>query len=774
MAVGIAGVSGAGLTYRPTAMGTSRTLFVCVYVAVFAAGGLRYAAFTEPFGTDVSFLPEGAKVRLVGRPTASASTQSGIRFVLDVDSAFAAHRTLPFSGRVQVYLRGSKIDAASPCRRLSVEGRLANLPEVRNPGGFDYAGYLRGHRIFTRMFADGYAAPSASGASRDRGEQGGAACVAHRLKKTIESYFQRSIRDDAARSIILALVVGDRAAIDGETQERFRRTGLLHLLAVSGLHVLIVGMILYQLLRPILLRMRLSWLAAEYVRTAVTSIVLLLYALVTGLPASVVRAVVMAILFMIGTTFQRSSHSLNTLGAAVFILLTFRPPHLFEPGFQLSVGAVAAIITLQPRFSSMLEMPGDGVRLGSFLRSSLAVSLAAAAGTLPVLLVHFGSVSFAGLFLNTVAVPLTSVTLASSVTTAVAASFSDILGVTFGHASQFFARFLLYLVEHGEPYFEWAYVEAQVDDAPVIGALVVGIFMLAQWPRPRIRWRLCAAALSLLAIDLVWDALEGEWRASLEVVFLDVGQGDAALITFPNGRALLVDAGPRTVFIDAGRYVVLPHLQRRRIRKLDGILITHPDSDHLGGLPTLLRNVAVNRVLHSGRTHSTTLYGEVAHLVDSLKIHYQTLRAGDTLSIDASVRIHVLHPDHPRNDADPNASSIVLHVRYGRTAMLLMGDAERDAEHDIIRRYGELATADVVKVGHHGSETSSTRMFLSRVVRPNTIAVVSAGVRNRFRHPDSVVVRRLRSLDVDIKRTDLLGAVRIRSDGRHATVEPWR
>ena len=767
MLAAVVSVSGAAaLSFRRGTLVQSNAMFVSVGAALLAAAGLRHADSGTPTALDVSRIPVGEEVRLMGRPASAAATRSGVRFVLEVDSIQFEGRRLSGAGRVQVYVRGAGVEAASPCRRVAVEGRLAELPLVRNPGEFDYGAFLRGHGIFSRLFADELLAAA---------EQRGSACLAHRLKATLTEYFERSVPDDEARSIVLALVVGDRSAIDGATEERFRRTGLLHLLAVSGLHVLIVGMILYQLLRPSLLRLGFSWFAAEYTRMAVTATVLLLYALVTGLPASVVRAVIMAMLFMMGTTFQRSSHSLNTLGVAIFILLLWRPSQLFEPGFQLSVAAVAAIVTLQPRFSAMLTWgEGDVSPLVAFLRSSASVSLAASAGTLPILLMHFGAVSLAGLVLNTIAVPLTSITLAASVATAAGAAISDVLGTVFGFASQSFAQLLLFVVEEGEPYFRWAYLEARADEAPVLAALVAVIVLLAQWPRPRIRWRLGAVALSLLAADQVWDAAEGEWRAHLEIVFLDVGQGDAALVTFPNGRTMLVDAGPRTAFADAGRYTIVPYLQRKQIRALDAVVVTHPDSDHLGGIPSILRAMRVGRLLHCGRPHESALYDEVLHLVDSLSIPYRAIRAGDTLSLDTSVRVQVLHPTAPRFDADPNASSIVLHLRFGRTTALLMGDAEHEAEAEVIRQYGDAAAADVFKVGHHGSRTSSTPLMLSRVLNEEAIAVVSAGKSNRFGHPDSAVVRRLRSHRADIRRTDRHGAVRIVSDGRRARVKPWR
>lgn len=766
IAAGTLSAAAAALCLRRS--GLSRgALLVTVAAAVFCAGGLRYADYAQPSSSDVSFLAHGVDVKLFGTPFDAARTRSGIRFILEVDSVAIPQTTLPIEGRLLVYAPGKATNSISPCGTIRVDGRLGDLPSVRNPGDFDYGTYLRGRRIFARAYADSVQTDPAMSGFDVR-------CVAHRLKTTIEGYFESSIPDDAARAVILALVVGDRSAIDDATEERFRRTGLLHLLAVSGLHVLIVGMILYQLLRPMCLRMRLSWFVAECSRTTITAGVLAMYAVVTGLPASVVRAVVMATLFMLGTTFQRSSHSLNTLGVAIVVLLIARPPQLFEPGFQLSVAAVGAIITLQARFASAFESKKGGNYLSQSLRSSTAVSLAAAAGTLPVLLVHFGGVSFAGLFLNTVAVPLTSATLASSVTTAAASSMSDALGVTFGQASQFLARSLLYVVQTGEPYFRWAYLEFRVEDAPVIAALATALVMLVQWPRPRVRWRLCSLVLLFLLLDQIVDGLQGEWKPRMEVLFLDVGQGDAALLTFPNGRTMLVDAGPRTAYTDAGRYTVLPQLQRRRIRRLDAVVITHPDSDHLGGLPALLREIRVDRVLHSGRPHDSALYGETERLLDSLNVPYRALRTGDTLSVDPAVRVVVLHPDGPLLKESPNASSVVLHLRYGRSSFLLMGDAEREAEFAIVRRFGHLAAADVIKIGHHGSETSSSSLLLSRVAKRTSMGIISVAAKNRYGLPDSIVVRRLQALSVDVRRTDRHGAIRVVSDGRKSNVESWR
>jgi competence protein ComEC len=221
-------------------------------------------------------------------------------------------------------------------------------------------------------------------------------------------------------------------------------------------------------------------------------------------------------------------------------------------------------------------------------------------------------------------------------------------------------------------------------------------------------------------------------------------------------------------------YTILPLLQRNRIRSLDAILITHPDSDHLGGLPTVLRNVAVGRIIHCGLAHGSSLYAETMALIDSLEIPNSAARSGDTLDFDPLTRVHILHPERPFPNEKPNASSIVMRLQYGRTAFLMMGDAEAAAERAIVRSYGDLLDVDVVKIGHHGSETSSTSILASRALRSDPIAIISVGRRNRYGLPDSSVVRKLFDEGAHVRRTDRHGAVWLESDGMRVIERRWR
>ncbi len=321
-------------------------------------------------------------------------------------------------------------------------------------------------------------------------------------------------------------------------------------------------------------------------------------------------------------------------------------------------------------------------------------------------------------------------------------------------------------------------MQAYVRDPWYLLAMAAALLMLAQWPRPRLRWRLGATALGLATMGLWGGVLTGAHRPRLEVVFFDVGHGDAALVTLPNGRHLLVDAGGRDAFSDQGARVLLPHLERFGIRRLDAVAVTHPHSDHLGGLPTLLRAVPVHRVLHNGQAYASTLYAETMHLLDSLGVAHQAVGAGDTVALDPSVLLQILAPESTgATDEEANNTSVVLRLVYDQTVFLFTGDVEAEAEQRLLARYGAILHSDVVKVAHHGLRTSSTPVFVDHVVPDTaqaTMAVVSVGPSSLFGLPDEAVLLRWQARGATVWTTVRQGALWLRSDGQRVHRVEWR
>ena len=712
--------------------------------------------------------------RIAGEPEAAST---GTRFPLSVSGVRGEARLRSAGGDVLVTL--AQPPWAGPVafpdvRRgdvVRLRGRLLPLPEKRNPADFDYGAYLRRQGIHARLTVTG---------ANDVVRLGRAATWPERFITASRAYvraqIERRVPDRGARAVLAALLLGDRRGLDPGTRAHFAETGLMHVLAVSGLHVLLVGMALYGLLRPVLMRLsrrRLSWRAVETLRAVVTLAALFFFMMLTGARPSVVRAVLMAGVFIALTLAQRNAHTLNTLGVAAVIMLLGRPEQLFDVGFQLSFAAVAALATLHPVFTRALPERWTGlgpVRKGFAM---VSMSLSATLGTLPILLFHFGHASFAGLALNLAAIPLTGLTLTAALFMLVFGGVGFVAGLS-AMAATGAARLLLFTAETGAAHLGWAAVHGYVSGPWSMLAMATGLVMLAQWPRPRTRWRLGALALAFAAAAL-WTTAASRLTPRLDVLFFDVGQGDAALVTLPNGRRLLIDAGVRNAYTDQGVRTLLPHLERFGIRRLDAVVISHPHGDHLGGLPSLLRAVPVTRVLDNGAPHASDLFAETTRLLDSLGVAHHALAAGDTLALDPSVRIQALSPPPSTREGEDNDASVVLRLVFGRTSVLFMGDAEAEAEARLVAHYGPLLGSDVVKVGHHGSATSSTPAFVAAVAaRPGTIAVISAGRHNRFGFPDDEVMRRWERHGAQMRVTAREGAVWLRSDGERVRPVAWR
>ncbi len=747
-------------------------------IALGALGGARTVFDLRLSPTDIgTLLPAETEVDgvvLTGRVDgAVAHTPRGARFTLHADTLRYGNDPLVIKGAVRVFLRPSLWDttAAFPFvrqgDRLRLHGTLEPPPVRRNPADFDYGAYLRRRGIHALLHVQ--EPDQVAVLHRPHGIKGSMGAA----RSYIVNQIDRHVRSREPRAVLRALLVGDRGTVSESTQQQFAATGLLHLLAISGLHVLIVGMVVYELLRPILIRSGCSWQHAEWTRALITIGLLVFFALLTGGRPSVVRAVVMATLFIGANALQRTTRSLNTLGVAALVLLIHRPLAVFDVGFQLSFAAVAAIVVLNPQFQSMLP---DAWRYQGWrgqIGSLVTVSVGATLGTAPVLLTHFGYVSAAGVVLNVAAIPLTALALLSGLCVALAGD--GMVAASFGAAAETSTEGLLWVAAAGESGLGWASIAGTVDDPIMHLALIAGILLVVHGRHPRRRWVLTGTILVLMVAHAWKPNLKARTVSPLEVIFFDVGQGDAALVTFPNGRHLLIDTGPRSPYGDAGASVVVPHLRQYGVNKLDAVLISHPDRDHLGGLPSILRSTPVGRIIMHDPPEESRLTTEVSALTDSLKTPRHEAFAGDTLSIDRSVLVHVLGPPagkfraHGSNDA-----SIVIQITYADYQLLFLGDAEQIGEQWTTQSYGASLRSEVVKVAHHGSATSSTPALIERAASEDGMAVISVSSKNPFGHPSREVVDRWQEAGMNVVTTADEGAIWIRSNGKSLERVRWR
>jgi len=598
-------------------------------------------------------------------------------------------------------------------------------------------------------------------------------------------------------SILAAALLGDRTRLAPGERTAFQRVGAFHLLVVSGLSVALLAGICWWLLR----RMRLAVLPA----TVITLALLTMYAWLTGFNPPVQRALLMTAIYMAARLLYRRRNALNTLAVAALILLVANPAALFDASLQMTLLAVLAIAgvsapllarTISPwrQAATRLSTPFDAAlppRLAQFritlrLWSSALQPLlgrrfsawlvpAAVRGLLCLgelafvslilelalalpMAIDFHRVTVVSVFANLLTVPLLALLLPMALATTLLALVSLPLATIPGAVTAGLLHLASAAVHRLSllPSAEWRIPPTRPLAAAFALLLLLAAIFLARRARPIFA---CAALAAVFAMGFLalWSVPLRIHPANLEVTALDVGQGDSLLIVSPNGETLLVDAGgPAGPFSgnDTGDFygenIVSPYLWSRGIRRLDAVALTHAHSDHMGGMPAVLRNFRPLE-LWVGSNPSTAAYVKLLNLARDLGIPVRSFHAGDAFAFSGSA-VHVLSPApaYSPGASATNDDSLVLHIGYESTSVLLEGDAQHASEKIMLALPG--LHADLLKVGHHGSLSSTTPAFLA-AVHPS-FAVISAGRRNLYGHPRYPVLQRLGAAHVRVYRTD--------------------
>ncbi len=552
--------------------------------------------------------------------------------------------------------------------------------------------------------------------------------------------------------VVNALVLNRKDGLDPAVREAFVRAGLVHLLAISGFHV---GVVVLWVLAACRL-LRLSRLAALGITTAtVTAYVALL-----GWPPAASRAAVLAVLVMGSRLRQRHVSSGTILAVTVLLLLLAGPWTVAQVGAWLSVVALTGVMAF--------ERWGRRVLGGGWFVRSVAASLGATLATAPVTAAVFGTVSFTGIVLNVVAMPLAGLALPAVFGSVLIAPVVPPLGEALATSGGLLLAGLTWLARWGAGVPGGALVTTAGWPAALPWLAVLGLALwlmgrrnTSQEAARRALWLVAGAAWMVL----LWPGGAPAGESGLALHFLDVGQGDGIAIRTPGGHWVVVDGGPRTGRWDAGRRTVVPFLRRHGVKRLEAVVVTHADADHLGGIPSIVDAVQTEMVLEPGGAPETSMYLAFLDELAAAGIAWRPGRAGDRFDIDGVV-FEVVHPDTSwaQWGHDINEDSIVLLVRYGGFEALLTGDIGLPAE---LALQGRIGRVDVLKVGHHGSKGSTGEEWLEELA-PST-AIISVGL-NRYGHPAAGVIERLDRHGVSVWRTDHEGDVTIRTDGRTFSV----
>lgn len=752
----VAVIGGGYALYR--IRGTNSTgLRVCMVLCLVFAGAFWYAVQTRvvPSNDIRRFCDQRQRHIMTGTIVRTPEARSRYTVVtIEADSIAAADtgRMTPVTGRSQVRLNNG-IVAGNYGDRILFSGRLRSPQPARNPGGFDARTYYTSRGVYALMSVRD---ASNYGVTRRNVSFSLQSAVIDPVRNSINRSIDRTMRGDSA-ALLKGILLGQRRQLPDELLDTFTTIGLAHILAVSGLHVGLITLVIYTLLFV----MRLP----KNIVVAGTLGVLVLYAFITNLTPSVIRATIMVGLFLVGRRLDRQTDTVNILAVAAIVILLIWPSALFDLSFQLSFLATYAIITGYPRLKELLpeRLARSEKWWARWLRDGLLVSVTAQLGTLPVVAGTFHQVSWMAPVANLFIGPLVFL----NTTFGVLAALTGPLFIEIARLFSAVNALVLYGMIHLSKAF--SSVPSALVKVPAPSGLLFASFyaaaLLLLWNpadpgRRRARLGLVAFSILLFCYGLLPDR-------ALEITVLDVGQGDAIFIACPNGRTLLIDGGPRSPVFDAGARVIVPFLRAMGYRRVDTMIVTHPHLDHYGGLSAVVESVEVGEVVSSGVTSESGSYRAWRETVDRHGIPYRTVVKGDTLAALGGVRGVFFHPDpffvSGASETHVNDVSLVLRLSYGEFSMLLTGDIEEKAEYSAAHRSSALRST-VLKSPHHGSITSSGSAFLN-AVDPEAVAV-SVGVNNAFRHPSPRVIERYRQRGADVYRTDLGGAVIIRSDGR--------
>lgn len=740
----------------------------------FGAGSESRLEFARPApGSIAAVAAEGGRHSIEGDVVHSPEhREEGLRLIVEARRILLdAEAYVPTSGRVALTVR----EGDSGFRRgdrLRFTARLKAIHPLGNPGSFRIDRYFRQEGVRTTAFVS--RADAVEIVSRDHAP--GREMRLDEVRAGVGSFIDRKL-PDPERRIVRALVLGESAALPDEVRNAYRDAGVSHILAISGMHMSVVGGLAFAFFFWALRSFPRLPLRVHTIKGAagLTLLPVIGYAALAGGGYSVQRAALMIGVYLAAVLIDRQRDVLSAVALAAILILVATPDALYNIGFQLSFAAVTAIVVIVPRYSRWRTarrtpvdraFPTRRTRLIDAFLLGLATTVAATWATTPLTAYHFNGFATYAVFANPLIVPiytLGAVPLAlGSVVLAPVSDFvaGGLLSVVRG----------LIFISH-RMCLAWADLPRAYWRVPAPNLVEIAAWYLAPagflvFRNRRRAWATAGGAVFLTLISVVVTTRAAASRDVLRLGVIDVGQGLAQLIEMPDGRRVLADGGGHWGSgFDVGERIVAPYLWNRRVFRLDRVVASHPDADHYGGLTFILRHFDVGELWVGEFDDAATpsMYVEMIEAAQARGVPVRRVSAADEPEAFGPATLQILWP--PAGQAETlgdNAASLVLKATYGRTAFLLPGDATAEAEAAMLNSVADVE-ADVLAPAHHGANDATSAAYLD-AVDPRW-AIVSAGRGNRFGHPAPETLRRLADTGVTVLRTDRDGLVTCESDG---------
>lgn len=615
--------------------------------------------------------------------------------------------------------KSQQIDKINYGDLIYLEGKL-EIPKIAtNYKGFDYRQYLKTKKIQGIVIADNVKILKAKYKNN----------LIYQMQKKIKAIIKEKLPSETG-DLLLAILLGDKKDLSEQIQINFKNSNLSHMLAVSGAHVSYIIIGLTYITQNSIMGKRKARVFCIFF--------LIIFMAITNFTPSVTRACIMAILTLVSEILYKKADIYTNISISALIIFLYNPYSLLDLGFKLSFGGTIGIVIFMRFIKKKQEEP----KLLNYIKQMALVSICANIIIIPIIMNNFNTVSLTFLVSNILASPILAII--------VIVGFSIIIISIISHSLSNLLVFWLnpilnLLIKISSFCSKLPFAKILVVTPYIFNIIFYYTIILYLVNYNELKQFIKKETVILLSIILILsNFIFYILPQDLKIYFIDVGQGDSTLIVTPSKKTILIDGGGSESF-DVGEKVLLPYLLDRRIRKIDYIMISHFDTDHCKGIFTVIENLKVKNIIISKQAEKSENYKKFKEIVANKKINIILVKAGDKIKIDKYIYFKILFPTEKLIMQNPlNNNSIVSQLNYKSFKMLFTGDIEEIAEKEILNLQKDKLKSTILKVAHHGSNTSSTQEFINSV-KPE-LALIGVGKNNTFGHPSECVVEKLRDL----------------------------
>ena len=709
-------------------------------------------------------------------------TPDGVTLLVEARYRMVQEKAQPVHGRIRLTWRQPD-EAVVYGDQIRVTARLREPYGTLNPGGFHYGNYLKRKGI--HMVATVY------GPQAIHVQDSEATSLGERLFGLIDQWRQDIHRaattslSNPALGLFLGMILGEQSYIEQDIRDAFMASGTVHILSISGSHLGLLAFVVFAGTRWSVRRLPAPWLERLSIYLTATQLAVLItlpivsfYMLLAGAEMATVRSWIMIVVCCLGLWLGRERNLVTALAVAALLMVLPHPEAVHDISFQLSylsVAAIGMVVLFRKTKGSEaggLEMavshqePGWFANLWEKGQLAWLVTLAVSLTTLPLVAYFFHQIPWLGLFTNMVIVPSVGIlVIPLGLLSGIVVLFSGEETLPFSSINQwildFFAQVILHLSQ--VPGAEWYVASPSISSMFLFWGMLAGLVLLKD--RPIFRWT-CATILVAILAWWAWSPRTAWAPGSLRVTFLDVGQGDATFLELPDGETVLIDGGPAYRRLDMGRAVIGPYLWNRGIRRIDHVIATHPQWDHVGGLPWVIQTFDVGHYWSNGVSRKREFYERLETALQVANLDEHPIEAGEDIIGSGPCSLSVLSPigaenpmlvsTHDISGKDLNNRSLVTRLDCGSHSLLFTADAEQQAL-ELLQRTAGGHSANIVKVPHHGAKSSLHSGWVKQI--DAQAMVVSVGSHNRYGHPAAEVLAAYTERGIPIYRTDRDGAI---------------